>query len=230
MRCLKISVATAILGLCASGIASAGGLYISEESAASNVAYGGVQFVARQTDASVVFSNPAGMTSFDKSELTAGGTLLYLHGPFSTDDDNTISGTSGRATEVLALGNAQYVRPLNDKWSFGVHAGNYFGLLLNWGSAFLMAAVVYYFIISLSLAIGMLPFVFGISGLQVWLTNSEYGATPVSSVLFIVSVAGLFLGQYANGGARAVFQDIQMMMIAPVWLLSNLYRRLGIPF
>jgi long-chain fatty acid transport protein len=134
MRCLKISVATAILGLCASGIASAGGLYISEESAASNVAYGGVQFIARQTDASVVFSNPAGMTSFDKSELTAGGTLLYLHGPFSTDDDNTISGTSGRATEILALGNAQYIRPLNDKWTFGVHAGNYFGLLLNWGS------------------------------------------------------------------------------------------------
>lgn len=102
--------------------------------------------------------------------------------------------------------------------------------LLNWGSAFLMAAVVYYFIISLSLAIGMLPFVFGISGLQVWLTNSEYGATPVSSVLFVASVAGLFLGQYSHGGARAVFQDIQMMMIAPVWLLSNLYRRLGIPF
>jgi long-chain fatty acid transport protein len=115
-------------------MASAGGLYIGEESAASNVAYGGIQFVARQTDASVVFSNPAGMTSFDKSELTAGGTLLYLKAPFRTDDDNTVSGHKGKATELVALGNAQYVRPLNDKWAFGVHAGNYFGLLLNWGS------------------------------------------------------------------------------------------------
>src|SRR5690606_23412397 len=31
--------------------------------------------------------------------------------------------------------------------------------LLNWGSAFLMASLVYYFIISLPLAIGMLPFI-----------------------------------------------------------------------
>jgi len=122
------------LGLGFGSVVNAGGLYIGEESAASNIAYGGVQFVARQTDASVVFSNPAGMTSFDKSELTAGGTLLYLKAPFSTDDDNTVSGKSGRATEILALGNAQWVRPLNDKWTFGLHGGNYFGLMLNWGS------------------------------------------------------------------------------------------------
>ena len=33
--------------------------------------------------------------------------------------------------------------------------------LLNWGTAFLMATAVYYFIISVSLAIGMLPFLLG---------------------------------------------------------------------
>ncbi len=102
--------------------------------------------------------------------------------------------------------------------------------LLNWGSAFLMAAVVYYFIISISLAIGMLPFVFAVSGMQIWLSNSEYPAVPVASSLFALSVMGLFIGQYANGGVKAVFQDIQLMMIAPVWLLSKLYRRLCIPF
>jgi hypothetical protein len=44
------------------------------------------------------------------------------------------------------------------------------------------------------------------------------------------AVIGLWLGQYAKGGIRAVLQDIQLMMIAPVWLLSVLYRRLGIPY
>ncbi len=33
--------------------------------------------------------------------------------------------------------------------------------LLNWGSAFLMVTAIYYFIISLSLAIGLLPFLLG---------------------------------------------------------------------
>jgi uncharacterized membrane protein YGL010W len=102
--------------------------------------------------------------------------------------------------------------------------------LLNWGSVFLMAALVYYFIISVTLAIGMLPFVFGVSGLLMWLARSDPGLAPVSISLFITSIAGLFVGQRANGGARAVFQDVQLMMIAPVWLLSRLYRRIGIPF
>ena len=101
---------------------------------------------------------------------------------------------------------------------------------LNWGSAFLMVSVVYYFIISVSLAIGMLPVVFGISSLAVWLERSPFEAALVSLILFSLSIAGLFLGRRADGGAMAVFEDIQMMMIAPVWLMSRLYKRLGIPF
>ena len=46
--------------------------------------------------------------------------------------------------------------------------------LLNWGSAFLMATAIYYFIISLSLAIGMLPFLLGLAALQLWLAQSPY--------------------------------------------------------
>ena len=102
--------------------------------------------------------------------------------------------------------------------------------VLNWGSAFLMAAVVYYFIISVSLAIGMLPFVFGIGVIQIWLSRSGYDIGPISSFLFVSSIIGIILGRYTNGGTRAVLEDIQMMMIAPVWLLANVYRRIGIPY
>lgn len=102
--------------------------------------------------------------------------------------------------------------------------------VLNWGSAFLMAAVVYYFIISMPLAIGMLPFVFGIAALQIWLVDSPWSPVLVSAGLFTASLIGLYLGQTAGGGIRAVLRDVQLTMIAPLWLLSNLYRRLGIPF
>jgi hypothetical protein len=49
--------------------------------------------------------------------------------------------------------------------------------VLNWGSVFLMAAVVYYFIISIPLAIGMLPFVAGITAMMIgpaWLLANLY--------------------------------------------------------
>ena len=48
--------------------------------------------------------------------------------------------------------------------------------------------------------------------------------------LFALSLAGLYLGHHGNGGLKAVFRDIQLMMIAPVWLLSNLYKRFGISY
>lgn len=102
--------------------------------------------------------------------------------------------------------------------------------VLNWGSTFLMAAVVYYFIISMSLAIGMLPFVFGIAALQIWLVQSPHSLAHVAVSVSVLSLAGLYLGQRSNGGIRAVFRDIQLMMIAPVWLLSIVYRRFGIPY
>ena len=66
--------------------------------------------------------------------------------------------------------------------------------ILNWGSAFLMAAVVYYFIISISLAIGMLPFILGVALAQIWLLETTWSLARVSASLFIVSVIGLYLG------------------------------------
>jgi hypothetical protein len=102
--------------------------------------------------------------------------------------------------------------------------------VLNWGSSFLMASIIYYFIISMPLAIGMVPFVLGVAALLVWLSASPWSLMRVSSLLFAFSLAGLWLGHRHNGGLRAVMHDIQLMMIAPVWLLSVLYRRVGIPY
>lgn len=101
--------------------------------------------------------------------------------------------------------------------------------VLNWGTAFLMAAVVYYFIISVSLAIGMLPFVAGVTAVQYWLVDSPLSLARVASGMVVASLIGLYLGHYRKGGIKAVFHDIQLMMIAPAWLLANLYKRLGIP-
>ena len=102
--------------------------------------------------------------------------------------------------------------------------------ILNWATAFLMAAIVYYFIISIPLAIGMLPFVIGLTALQLWFANSEYSHRGASLGLAAFSLLGLVAGQIPDGSPRQVLRDIQMIMIGPVWILSNIYRKLGIPF
>ena len=102
--------------------------------------------------------------------------------------------------------------------------------LLNWGSAFLMATAIYYFVISLPLAIGMLPFLLGLAAIQVWLTQSVWPQLPVSVGLLAAGAVGLWLGRRGPGSLRGVLEDFQLMMIGPLWLLSVIYRRFRIPF
>jgi uncharacterized membrane protein YGL010W len=101
--------------------------------------------------------------------------------------------------------------------------------LVNWGSLFLMAATVYYFIISVPLAIGMLPFVIGLALIQSWLEATQRSPARVATVLLIAGIIGLLLSRRRGRTAKLVFQDLQLMMIGPAWLLSVLYRRMGIP-
>ena len=102
--------------------------------------------------------------------------------------------------------------------------------LLNWGSAFLMATAIYYFIISLSLAIGMLPFLLGLAAVQLWLTDSQWPAFGTSIALLVAGTVGLWLGRRGPGVVRAVLRDFQLMMIGPLWLLSVMYKRFRMPF
>ncbi len=99
--------------------------------------------------------------------------------------------------------------------------------LLNWGSAFLMVSAIYYFIISLSLAIGLLPFLLGLAAVQLWLADSGLPPMGVSLGLLLAGLVGIALGR--GGAPRAILQDVQLIMIGPVWLLSEIYRRFGIP-
>jgi hypothetical protein len=99
--------------------------------------------------------------------------------------------------------------------------------LLNWGSAFLMVTAIYYFIISLSLAIGLLPFLLGLAAIQLWLAGSAFPPVAVSAGLASAGFIGLALGR--GRPLRALLQDIQLLMLGPAWLLSVLFKRFGIP-
>ena len=99
--------------------------------------------------------------------------------------------------------------------------------LLNWGSAFLMVTAIYYFIISLSLAIGLLPFLLGLASIHLWLGTSALPADTLSAAVLVTGLVGLAAGR--RGSARALLLDLQLIMIGPAWLLSVIYKRFGIP-
>ena len=102
--------------------------------------------------------------------------------------------------------------------------------VLNWGTTFLMAAVVYYFIISLSLAFGILPFIIIVVAGILWLETLSFPLWGSSGAIFLAARIGQFIGHILEGRKPSFFKDLQFLMIGPMWLLAKVYRRLGIPY
>jgi uncharacterized membrane protein YGL010W len=48
--------------------------------------------------------------------------------------------------------------------------------------------------------------------------------------IFIVAWILQFVGHKLEGKKPAFFEDIQFLLIGPIWLLGFIYRRLGIPY
>lgn len=96
--------------------------------------------------------------------------------------------------------------------------------LINWGLMFLLATIIYYFIISIAVAIGMIPLVVCVIAFFLWLESMDYPIISISIGINIVSVYGLYRGRDKNTGFKSLWQDIQMIIIGPLWLLSRLYK------
>ena len=122
-----------ILSVICPGFVYAGAAYIYEMANPTDTGYAGAGLAARANDAGTVFTNPAGMTRFEESTALAGGTPLYIYGPFNPDKNTTVDQRDGGVKEFLAGASFAYIRPVTEKLRLGISAQNYFGLALDWG-------------------------------------------------------------------------------------------------
>lgn len=102
--------------------------------------------------------------------------------------------------------------------------------ILNWGTLFLMASIVYYFILSTTLALGMVIISAGVIYALAALDALSTPLWQISAGIFVIAWIGQFIGHMVEGKRPSFFEDLQFLMIGPVWLLSFIYRRLGIPY
>ena len=107
-----------------------------------------------------------------------------------------------------------------------IHLGAY---PLNWAIISLALVQIYYFRLSLSLAIGML----GIVAAMLWLThwvsvNVSVPLWQLAVALFVVAWVGQFIGHTVEGKRPSFFKDVQFLLIGPAWLLSFIYKKAGI--
>lgn len=102
--------------------------------------------------------------------------------------------------------------------------------LLNWGTLLLLLAVLYYLAMSWSLAVGMAIAAAILISLVIALDRLPWSLWMSCLSLFVVAWIGQFIGHHYEGKRPSFFKDVQFLMIGPLWLLSFIYRRLGIPY
>jgi uncharacterized membrane protein YGL010W len=102
---------------------------------------------------------------------------------------------------------------------------------LNWATLLVAVSLFFYLRLSLPLAVGMLIFSTAvISGIAAY---ERLGVTPVwqlALVVFVLAWIGQFIGHSIEGKKPSFFQDLQFLLIGPIWLLGFIYRKLGIPY
>lgn len=101
----------------------------------------------------------------------------------------------------------------------------------NWATLIAALAVVYYAFLSLPLALGILPLLalmlWSIDALSV---NTVAPLWLICVTLFVLAWIGQFIGHAIEKKRPSFFKDVQFLLIGPMWLLSNVYRRFGIRF
>jgi uncharacterized membrane protein YGL010W len=102
--------------------------------------------------------------------------------------------------------------------------------VLNWGTLFLMATIVYYFIVSINLAFGSLPFIFAVAMLAAWIDSLRVPLWLLAGGTFIVSVTWQLVESWMDQQRIDFVAHLQYLMIGPLWLLACVFRRLGLPY
>ena len=88
---------------------------------------------------------------------------------------------------------------------------------------------IYYFRLSISMGVGMLFISIAMLFLINYINSFGIGRS-IYIVIFIVSWIGQFIGHKIEGKKPSFFEDLQFLLIGPLWLLSQLYIVLKIKY
>jgi uncharacterized membrane protein YGL010W len=104
-------------------------------------------------------------------------------------------------------------------------------LQLNVAMVVLLLTTIYYLSLSVKIGIGML--LFGILCLAVCYAAEVFLPLPLwllSLIVFVAAWIGQFYGHKIEGKKPSFFKDIQFLLIGPMWLMSFIFRKMGVKY
>jgi uncharacterized membrane protein YGL010W len=106
-----------------------------------------------------------------------------------------------------------------------------FSHFFNWGTLFLLLALFFYLRLSFTMFLGMLLIASAMAiGNYMLSQNTFLPLWTVSLIIFTAAWIGQFIGHKIEGKKPSFFKDLQFLLIGPAWLLSFIYKKIGIPY
>src|SRR5690554_79677 len=104
----------------------------------------------------------------------------------------------------------------------GILGENFFS---NWAILVMIPVLIYYFYLSIPIALGMLIFI----GSSLFISdfvlhNSRYPLWGIALCVFILAWIGQFYGHKVEGKKPSFLKDIQFLLIGPAWLMSFIFK------
>lgn len=104
------------------------------------------------------------------------------------------------------------------------------GAWFHWGTVVMALSVFYYATLSRPLAVGMGAVGAGALAIVALLSQLPVPLWLTSLVIFTGAWVGQFIGHKIEGKKPSFFEDLQFLMIGPMWLLADAYRRAGVRY
>lgn len=111
---------------------------------------------------------------------------------------------------------------------FSLYETSFFSV--NIATLALVFVFFYYLRLSLSLAVGMLLFSLACLAICHQIVQVGFNILFVSIAIFVVAWIFQFWGHKVEGQKPSFLKDLQFLMIGPAWIMSFIYKKLGISY
>jgi len=102
---------------------------------------------------------------------------------------------------------------------------------INWAVILMVLLQIYYFKLSVPLALGFMVINFAMLMLTAYAASaSPWPLWQLAAGVFIIAWIGQFIGHAVEGKRPSFFKDLQFLLIGPAWLLGAVFRSVGLKY
>lgn len=101
---------------------------------------------------------------------------------------------------------------------------------VHFGTVLVFLGLIFYLKHSYTMAFGILLFSMLCLQLIIWMSLLPIPVWQSALIIFVLAWIGQFYGHKIEGKKPSFFDDLKFLLIGPAWLMSFIYKKLGIQY